>query len=108
MNKAFFSVALALVSLTASAQTPRFTGSIGGGFTEPVFDMGPGHDRGWNIKGSAGVNFHHSAGLNLNFLYDQLQINSNTLAALRVPGGSTRLWSLTLDPVIHFRRSAES
>lgn len=90
------------------AQTPRFTGSIGVGFTEPVKDIGSRLDVGWNIAAGAGINLHRNFGINLDFMFNDLAINRATLDNQQVPDGTTRVWGFSLDPIVHFNRSDEA
>lgn len=86
----------------ASAQeTPRFTGEIGGGFTTPLAQTGRYLDNGWNIRGGAGINFTSYLGLMVDVGYNSLGINSTTLTNASAPGGDVRIFSATLDPVVH-------
>jgi hypothetical protein len=82
-------------------ETPRFTGSVGGGFTNPVGNTGRHLDYGWNVRGGAGVNLSSHVGVNLNVGLDSMGINSSTLNNIGVPGGALRVFSATLDPIIH-------
>ncbi|MBV8902195.1 MAG: outer membrane beta-barrel protein, partial [Acidobacteriia bacterium] len=83
-------------------EVPKFTFSIGGGFTQPVGATGSQLDTGWNVRGGAGVNFNSRVGANIDVAFDDFGINSNTLANFGVPGGSVHVFSATLDPIVHF------
>ncbi len=91
---------LLFVSLNAQ-ETPRFLFNVGGGFTNPVGNTGRHLDYGWNARGGAGVNFSSHVGVNLNVGIDSMGINNSTLRNAGVPGGSVRVFSATLDPIIH-------
>ena len=95
-----FAIICAVAAIPAVAQTSRFTGFVGGGFSEPVQDIGSRLDVGWNAAAGVGVNFHPNIGLMLDFMYNDLAINRSTLNNIQVPNGSTRTWGFTLDPVI--------
>ena len=82
-------------------ETPRFTGSIGGGFTTPTEAAGDRLDRGWNVGAGVGFNFNSNVALTTDFTYHSFGINAPTLTALGFPGGDVRIWSATLNPVVH-------
>jgi opacity protein-like surface antigen len=84
------------------SEVPRFSGSIGGGFTTPVYGTGRRFDQGWNAEGGVGVNMSRFLGVEAQFNFNDLGVNSSTLNTLNFPDGTMRMWSLTLDPVIHF------
>jgi len=91
-----------LVAFSMSAQeVPRFTFNAGAGFTTPVGNTGRHLDTGWNLGAGAGYNFNPHVGAVLQFQYNDFGINTPTLANIGVPDGSVRLWSLTLNPVVH-------
>lgn len=91
---------LSIGSLSAQ-EVPRFTFDIGGGFTQPVGNTGRHLDDGWNVQAGAGVNFNAHLAALLQFNYNGMGINSTTLNNLGFPGGDLRIWSFTLDPVVH-------
>jgi hypothetical protein len=88
-----------LAALPALAQ-PRFTGFVGGGFTEPINPIGKRLDRGWNAAAGAGIS-NDNIGLMVDFTFLNNPINRTTLNNLGMPDGSTRVWGITLDPVVH-------
>jgi hypothetical protein len=77
-----------------------FTGYVGAGPSVPINPIGSRLDPGWNISAGAGVSGRY-VGVMLDFMYNDLGINSNSLAQYGAPGGSTRVWAFTLDPVVH-------
>jgi hypothetical protein len=88
--------------LSASAQeTPRFTFDIGGGFTTPVGNTGSQLNTGWNVGVGAGYNFSSVLGAKIDLGFSSMGINSNTLTNIGVPGGDVRVFTATVDPVIH-------
>ena len=91
----------ALAALPAIAQQSHFTGQIGGGFSEPVYDIGNRLNTGWNVTGGVGANFNPRFGLMLDVMFNDFDINRTTLNNLAVPNGTTRTWGFTLDPVVH-------
>src|SRR3954454_8548403 len=91
-----------LFAFSMSAQeVPPFTFNIGAGFTTPVGNTGRHLDTGWNLGAGAGYNFNSHVGAIAQFQFNDFGINSPTLANIGVPEGSVRLWSLTLNPVVH-------
>ena len=42
----------------------------------------------------------------LDFMFNQFNINRNTLNQVQAPDGTTRFWAFTLDPVIHVNRES--
>ncbi len=91
-----------LTFLSASAQeTPHFTFDVGGGFTTPPGSTGRQLDTGWNVGAGFGFNFSSVLGAKVDLGFSSMGINSNTLANIGVPGGDVRIFSATLDPVVH-------
>jgi len=83
-----------------------FTGYVGGGFSEPVSDVGKRLDNhGWNISAGAGVSGKR-VGLMLDFMFNDFGINRTSLDQVQAPDGSVRYWAFTLDPVIHLNRES--
>lgn len=79
----------------------KFTADIGGGYTAPVGATGRYLDMGWNVRGGVGYNFSNFAGIKLDLGFDDMGINSGTLASVGAPGGGVHLFSATVDPVVH-------
>jgi hypothetical protein len=99
---AFGSCLVWLIGSTLSAQEySHFAFSAGAGFTNPVMPTGSNLDLGWNVRGGAGYNFDPYVGLLVNVGYDNMGINSTTLANIGVPGGRTSVLAATLDPIVH-------
>ena len=84
------------------AQNPnRFAFNVGGGFTEPAGGTNGRLDMGFNVNAGAGVNFVPHFGVMAEFGFNHLDLNSSVLAANAVPDGTARIFSLTLNPIIH-------
>ncbi|HEY1337842.1 MAG TPA: hypothetical protein VGF59_10055 [Bryobacteraceae bacterium] len=98
---ACFATVCCLAALPGLAQ-PHFTGYAGGGFSEPVKDIGSRLDMGWNVSAGAGATYHQ-VGLMVDFMFNDFPINRATLNNQQVPDGTTRVWAFTLDPVFHVR-----
>src|SRR5260370_994653 len=85
------------------SEVPRFSGSIGAGFTTPVYGTGQRFDVGWNAGAGVGFNFSRFVGVEGQFQFNDLGVNGATLNSLGFPDGTMRMLSATLDPVIHRR-----
>lgn len=100
-----FAIASCLSLLMAGAMSAQeyshFAFSAGAGFTQGLRDTGTVTDLGWNVRAGAGVNFNPYVGLMVNAAYDNMGINSSTLAAYGAPGGRMAIFSATLDPIVH-------
>lgn len=92
---------LLLAGIVSAQEVPRFTFNAGAGFTQPVGGTSRRLNNGWNFDVGAGVNLHSHIGAMVQFNFNDLGVNSNTLNNLGYPDGSVRLWSLTLNPVVH-------
>ncbi len=104
MRKMLNSCALVILASSvafAQDELPRFAFNIGGGFTTPRANAGERLDRGWNIAGAAGYRFHPNFDLALDMSYNSFGVNTATLNNLGFPDGTVRMWSATLNPVIH-------
>ena len=90
-------MALAVPSFSQS----RFTVSVGGGPTIPAKGTGRRFDTGYNVN--AGVGFHpvRAFGLMAEFGFMSNGINATSLRNVGVPGGGSRIYSATLNPMIH-------
>ncbi len=94
-------VGLILVGCLGAQEVPRFTFKVGGGFTQPVGNTERHLDKGWNVQGGAGVNFSPYVGVMLEGDYNSFGVNSATLNNLGFPGGDLRIFSATVDPIVH-------
>jgi hypothetical protein len=97
-SRLFLAVA---ISAPAFAQFSRFTGFVGGGFTQPMNPIATRLDSGWNVAAGAGVNANHHLGLMLDFNFNEMPVNSTFLAQVQAPDGHVRTWGFTLDPIFH-------
>ena len=93
---------LALASACFAQNTSKFAFSVGGGFSEPLKYSDGRFDPGFNFGAGVGYNFHPNFGLMTEFGFNHLGVNSNVLNAVGAPDGSGRIYSLTLDPIVHF------
>jgi hypothetical protein len=95
---------VALSSLVFAQDGPahRFTFNVGAGPTVPVGVMNNKLNTGWNINAGAGVNLSNPFAIIAEFGYNNLGVSDQALAALNVPDGTTRIYSVTIDPMIRF------
>ena len=103
----FFTIACCLAGLilawpAAAQNNNHFTFNVGGGFTEPVKDTDGRVNTGFNINAGAGVNFTAAFGMIGEFGFNHFGLAAPTLNAAGAPDGSTRLYSLTVNPIIRF------
>lgn len=97
-----YGFATLFVAMPLMAQnTNRFTFNAGAGFTEPVRHSDGRLDLGFNAGAGAGFNFAPAFGIQADFNYSQLGLSSRALNAAGVPGGETRIYSVTLNPIVH-------
>lgn len=96
------SVAGISISAAQTAEPPRFTFDLGGGFTEPVGHLDGRIDTGWNVQAGAGVNIVPWLGMMVHFTYMGSGLNGTYLRSVSEPDGNFRLWGFSLDPVVHF------
>jgi len=94
-------IGLLMVGGLSAQEFSRFAFNVGAGVTTPVGDTGTALDMGWNVRGGAGVNFSRWGGLMVDVGYDNMGINSTTLANFGAPGGRMSVLSATLDPIVH-------
>ena len=92
---------MGLSGILSAQETPRFAFSAGAGFTSPVGRTSNIVDKGWNVRGGAGVNFNPYVGLMVDVGYDSMGIGSPILNNLSFGGGSLNVFSATLNPVVH-------
>lgn len=87
---------------SAAQNTDRFTFAVGGGFTEPVKHSANRLDTGFNFTVGGGLNFTPHFGILGEFGYNQLGVTSAVLQREGVPDGAGRIYSFTLNPIVHF------
>lgn len=101
---ALVSCALFAGSVALAQEAGRLILDFGAGFTAPVNVTADHLDYGWNVQGGVGYNFSSMVGAKLQLDFNDMGINSNTLSDIGVPGGSVRVVSATVDPIIHLTR----
>jgi opacity protein-like surface antigen len=91
----------ALAGASHAQEVTPFTFNIGGGFTQTIGNTGRNLDNGWNLQGGVGYNFNSHIGAMVQTDFNSMGINNNVLNNIGVPGGDVRIFSATLDPIVH-------
>ncbi|HSY73231.1 MAG TPA: hypothetical protein VK798_13345 [Alloacidobacterium sp.] len=73
----------------------------GAGFNAPVFDATSFSTYGANLTLGGGWNFNKWLGTLIEYQFLDNKIPGATLAAVGAPGGYTRVWSFTIDPIVN-------
>ena len=94
-------VCLFAAALVNAQEVPKFTFSIGAGFTQPAGGTSNHLDTGWNVQGGVGYNFSPYLGANVDVAFNDLGITNGDLSRIGVPGGNVHIFSATLDPIVH-------
>ena len=98
-------LALAGVALSAApafSETP-LTFSIGGGPTVPGKYAGRHFNTGFNFKAGAGIHPIRAVGVMAEFGFNRLGLTYGALSRVGVSDGSGRIYSATLNPMVHRR-----
>ena len=90
----------ALVSAHAQDYS-KFNFVIGGGPGFPLGDMSSFADTGGHFLVGGGFNFSKIFGLDTEFMWHDLPINSATRQLLQTPGATARQYSVTVNPIVH-------
>jgi hypothetical protein len=101
MNRFGITAALLASAMAFGQEGSKVAVSLGGGFTQTVGNTGRHLDDGWNVNGGIGFKFHPRVGVMADFGFNNFGINSPTLANLGFPDGTVRVFSATLDPIVH-------
>ena len=89
-------------SAAAQPLTERWTLNVGAGFTNPVKDIERRLDQGWNFSAGGGARLTPHFSLVGEFNHNEMDISRRALAALAMPDGNTRVWSITGNPRVNF------
>ena len=109
-------------SRTNSDGSSKYTFVAGGGFNLPTGGTHNYLTTGWNFQVGAGRNFNKTFGVLVQFDYDHFGFQTNTLNnlltiyndlgatdqngnSLSVLGGTSHVWSFTLDPIVNYYTS---
>lgn len=106
-RKALYFTACCAASLmfagrSAAQNTSRFAFNAGAGFTEPVRESDGRLKTGFNVNAGAGMNFTPRLGLMAEFGFNDMGLSDRSLAASGFPDGTGRIYSVTLNPIVHF------
>lgn len=80
----------------------KFLFNIGGGIGFPQGDLSSFANHGGNFVVGGGYNFSRYIGVDSEFMWHDLPINSATKALLQTPGASARQYAWTFNPIVHF------
>src|SRR5689334_9458933 len=75
----------------------------GAGVTPAVSNTGNSLNTGWHYQLGAGYNFTPHFGTMIQFQQNNLGVSNSVLTSLSVPGGNSRIYSVTLDPIWQLR-----
>lgn len=100
MKRLTYLLTFSLLAVIPALAQPRFTGFVGGGFSEPLNPIGRRLNRGWNAAAGVGIS-NDNIGLQADFTFANFGINRSSLNQVNAPDGSTRFWAITLNPVVH-------
>jgi len=92
---------LAMVTSVHAQDYNKFLFNIGGGIGFPQGDLGDFVNDGGHFVIGGGLNFAKHVGVDTEFMWHDLPINSTTLAHLQTPGASARQYSWTFNPIVH-------
>lgn len=94
-------LSLFCLSSLGAQEVSRFSFDLGAGFTQSVGNTGRYLDNGWNLKGAAGYNFSQYLGVLGELGYNSMGVNNAALTGLGYPGGGIKVFSATIDPIVH-------
>jgi len=94
--------ALCLTGPSAAQSPGKFAFNVGGGFTQPVVHTEDRATTGFNFHAGAGMNFIPQFGVSAEFGYNRMDLSDSVLTAVGVPGGNAHIFSVTLQPTVHF------
>jgi opacity protein-like surface antigen len=104
MSSQAFRITLSLAAITFAspsfAQSP-LSFSIGGGPTIPAKHTGSRFDTGFNLTAGLGIHPMRRVGVMAEFGFYNMGITRTALNNIGVPNGSGRVYSLTLNPMVH-------
>jgi opacity protein-like surface antigen len=100
----FLSITILLGAVkSAHAQdASRWLFNVGGGVGFPQGDLTSFVNSGANFVVGGGYSFTSHLGVDGEFMWHDLPINSTTKQLLQTPGASARQYAVTVNPIIHF------
>lgn len=99
---AMITVLVVLGSAHGQDDYSKFLFNVGGGIGFPLGDLGSFVNNGGNFVIGGGYNFTKYLGVDTEFMWHDLPINSSTKALLQTPGASARQYAWTFNPIFHF------
>jgi len=99
---ALLATLLCLASISATAQDEqRWLFNIGGGPAFTLGNMSKFVDTGGHFVVGGGYNFSHIIGVDSEFMWQDLPVNSSTRHLLGTAGATARQYAWTFNPIIH-------
>ena len=101
----FFLVIPMVLGVLASAHAQDYSKwlfNVGGGIGFPQGNLSSFVNDGGNFVIGGGVNFTKNIGVDSEFMWHDLPINSKTKESLQTPGASARQYAWTFNPIAHF------
>lgn len=80
----------------------RFTFNVGAGFSPLAGQINERLDNGWNFTLGGGYRFTRHFETNLQLTYNGFGVRPLVLQEAGVPAANSHMWSLTIDPKLHF------
>jgi opacity protein-like surface antigen len=101
LKRSILSVGIGMLLITPTFGQSKFTFAVGGGPTVPGKYTGRNFNTGFNL--TAGVGYHPipAFGLMGEFGFNNMNIATAALQRIGVPDGSGRIYSVTLNPIVH-------
>lgn len=105
MRIRLFLAVTVVVGVLGSAQAQEYSKwlfNVGGGVGFPQGDLSSFVNNGGNFVIGGGYNFRRNFGVDSEFMWHDLPINSATKERLQTPGASARQYAWTFNPIVHF------
>jgi hypothetical protein len=97
----------AVASVHAQDDYSKWIFNVGGGIGFPQGDLSSFVNNGGHFVIGGGHNFTRHFGVDTEYMWHDLPINSATKQALQTPGASARQHAWTFNPIIHIRPQAK-
>ena len=95
-------IILCSLTLVQAQEYSKWNFNVGGGIGFPQGDLSSFVNHGGNFVVGGGYNFTKHLGVDAEFMWHDLPINSATKQALNTPGASARQYSVTFNPILKF------
>lgn len=89
-----------VIATVALSQAQSWMFNVGGGVGFPQGDLGKFVNNGGNFVIGGGLKFAKLVGVDTEFMWQDLPINSATKQALNTPGASARQYAWTFNPIV--------